>query len=234
MLWSDNPAFSTSLNGGNEYYDALRSDNLECYVVQAPWFEDDARFADIVLPITTKFESSDFGTDADSGQWNSVIYEEQAIEHVGEARTDWEAVQGVARALEVYGGRYENLWQRLTKGKSTEDQIREGYEACGIAEEERDWEAFKERKYQLIPTVENWEGMMTGLSGFASSPEMFPMTTPSGKIEFYSTSLAEHFPDDKMRGPVPRGVEPSALARACRVRRRGMVPRNRDLQGYRP
>ena len=92
MLWSDNPAFSTSLNGGNEYYDALRSDNLECYVVQAPWFEDDARFADIVLPITTKFESSDFGTDADSGQWNSVIYEEQAIEHVGEARTDWEAV----------------------------------------------------------------------------------------------------------------------------------------------
>ena len=207
MLWSDNPAFSTSLNGGNEYYDALRSDNLECYVVQAPWFEDDARFADIVLPITTKFESSDFGTDADSGQWNSVIYEEQAIEHVGEARTDWEAVQGVARALEVYGGRYENLWQRLTKGKSTEDQIREGYEVCGIAEEERDWEAFKERKYQLIPTVENWEGMMTGLSGFASSPEMFPMTTPSGKIEFYSTSLAEHFPDDKMRGPVAHWIE---------------------------
>ncbi len=207
MLWSDNPAFSTSLNGGNEYLDALRSENLECYVVQAPWFEDDARFADIVLPITTKFESADFGTDADSGQWNAVIYEEQAIEPVGEARTDWEAVQSVARALESYGGVYENLWQRLTEGKDTEQQVREGYEACGIPEAERDWEAFKERKYQLIPTVEGWEQQRVGLSGFYENPEAFPLSTPTGKIEFYATGLAEHFPDDALRGPVAHWIE---------------------------
>ena len=28
MLWSDNPSFTTSLNGGNEFQDALRSENL--------------------------------------------------------------------------------------------------------------------------------------------------------------------------------------------------------------
>ena len=207
MIWSDNPAFSTSLNGGNEYLDALRCENLECYVVQAPWFEDDARFADIVLPITTKFESSDFGIDSDSGQWNTVIYEEQAIEHIGEARTDWEAVQSVARALEPYGGTYENIWERLTKGKDTETQIREGYEACGISEEELDWEAFKERKYQLIPTDENWENAMVGLEGFYKHPEMFPMSTPTGKIEFYATGLADHFPGDACRGPVAHWIE---------------------------
>lgn len=207
MLWSDNPAFSTSLNGGNEYLDALRSENLECYVAQAPWFEDDMRFADIVLPITTKFESSDFGTDSDSGQWNSVIYEEQAIPHVGDSKTDWEAVQEVAKKLERYGGRYENLWQRLTKGKSTEDQIRDGYESCGIPEDERDWEAFKKRKYQLIPTKQNWQYDFNGLTLFNDDPETFPLTTPSGKIEFYSLGLAEHFPDDKYRGPVAHWID---------------------------
>ena len=33
-----------------------RNHNLEFYLIEAPWFEDDARLADIVLPICTKFE----------------------------------------------------------------------------------------------------------------------------------------------------------------------------------
>ncbi|MDN4508467.1 molybdopterin-dependent oxidoreductase [Gordonibacter sp. RACS_AR49] len=207
MLWSDNPAFSTSLNGGYEYQDALKSDNLEFYLVQAPWFEDDARFADIVLPICTKFETSDFGTDCDSGQWNAVIYEQAAIEPVGEARSDWEAVQAVAEKLERYGGAYKDVKHRMTGGKTVEQQIREGYEACGIPAEEQDFEAFKRNRYQLIPTVEGWEDQMVGLSGFAENPALFPLETPSGKIEYYSPTLAENFPDDHIRGPVAHWIE---------------------------
>jgi trimethylamine-N-oxide reductase (cytochrome c) len=33
-----------------------------------------------------------------------------------------------------------------------------------------------------------------------------PLTTPSGKLEFYSERLAESFPDDKERGPMPKWV----------------------------
>ena len=207
MLWSDNPSFTTSLNGGNEFQDALRSENLEFYLVEAPWFEDDARFADIVLPICTKFEVSDFGTDNDSGQWSAVTYEKAVIDHVGEALSDWEAIQEIARALEVHGGVYENLWMRLTGGKTAEQQIEEGYAACGIAEKERDFEAFKKRGYQLIPTVEDWESQLVGLSGFADDPDANPLETPTGKIEFYSVPLATMWPDDEVRGPVAHWIE---------------------------
>ena len=117
------------------------------------------------------------------------------------------SVQSVARALEAHGGVYEGLWQRLTQGKDTEQQIREGYEACGIPEEDLDWEAFKQRKYQLIPTVEHWDLLRVGMSGFYEDPEAFPLSTPTGKIEFYATGLAEHFPDDACRGPVAHWIE---------------------------
>ncbi len=207
MLWSDNPAFTTSLNGGYEFQEALRCDNIEFYLVEAPWFEDDARFADIVLPISTKFEVSDFGTDNDSGQWSAVTYEKAAIDHVGESLSDWEAMQEIAKALERYGGIYENLLFRLTKGKTVEQQIEEGYEACGIPEEDRDFEAFKRRGYQLIPTEEGWEKQPVGLSLFYKKPDHFPLQTPTGKIEFYSVPLATTWPDDKIRGPVAHWIE---------------------------
>ena len=175
--------------------------------MQAPWFEDDARFADIVLPICTKFEVSDFGTDNDSGQWSAVTYEKAVIDHVGEALSDWEAVQEIARALEKRGGAYENLWMRLTGGKTVEQQVQEGYEACGLAPRDQDFEAFKRRGYQLIPTVEDWEDQPVGLSPFAENPDENPLETPTGKIEFYSVPLATTWPDDHARGPVAHWVE---------------------------
>ena len=207
MLWSDNPAFTTSLNGGNEFQDAVRSENLEFYLMQAPWFEDDCRFADIVLPICTKFEVSDFGTDNDSGQWSAVTYEKQAIPAVGEAKSDWVAVQEIGKHLEKFGGIYENIVERMTKGKTTDQQIKEGYEACGIAPEEQDFEAFKKRGYQLIPTREGWEDEPVGLRAWVEDPQHNPMETPTGKIEFYSTTLASNFPDDHIRGPVAHWIE---------------------------
>lgn len=207
MLWSDNPSFTTSLNGGYEFQDALRSDSLEFYLVEAPWFEDDARFADIVLPVCTKFEVSDFGTDNDSGQWSAVTYEKAAIAPVGEAKSDWEIVREVARTLERYGGIYEDLETRMAKGKTVEQQIEEGYEACGIPEDERDFEAFKRRGYQLIPTKEGWADDPVGLSPFAEDAEANPLETPSGKLEYYSTSLATKWPDDHIRGPVAHWIE---------------------------
>ena len=44
---------------------------------------------------------------------------------------------------------------------------------------------------------------------FYEDPENYPMETPTGKIEFYSTGLAENFPDDPERGPVAHWIEES-------------------------
>ena len=44
-------------------------------------------------------------------------------------------------------------------------------------------------------------------------PEKHPLETPSGKLEFYSQRLADHFPDDNERGPLPKWIENSAYPR---------------------
>ena len=41
----------------------MQSPDIECYVVQHPWLENDSLLADIILPVSTKFEMSDIGND---------------------------------------------------------------------------------------------------------------------------------------------------------------------------
>lgn len=48
-----------------------------------------------------------------------------------------------------------------------------------------------------------------GMQGFYYDPENNPLDTPSGKIEFYSTSIHEHWPNDPERPEVPHWVEES-------------------------
>ncbi|MGI6218106.1 MAG: molybdopterin-dependent oxidoreductase, partial [Coriobacteriales bacterium] len=63
MIWSDAPCWATCWNCGNKYLEALRSPNLEFVLVQHPWFENDTHFADIVLPVSTRYEVNDIGYD---------------------------------------------------------------------------------------------------------------------------------------------------------------------------
>src|SRR4030043_2433321 len=44
------------------------------------------------------------------------------------------------------------------------------------------------------------------MGDFVHAPEKHPLSTPSGKIEFYSERLAKHFPDDRERPPVPHWI----------------------------
>ena len=67
----------------------------------------------------------------------------------------------------------------------------------------------QEKKYYVVPTDPNWEKIPAGMIEFYQDPEKFPMSTPSGKLEFYSERLAKAFPDDKERPPVPHWVEKS-------------------------
>ncbi len=42
---------------------------------------------------------------------------------------------------------------------------------------------------------------------FYEDPEKNPLKTPTGKLEFFSQRLADHFPDDKERPPYPKWIE---------------------------
>ena len=197
MIWTDTPCWTTCWNNGNWMIEALRTPEIETVVAQHPWFENDCLFADIVLPSNTKLEEEDFMVDHFSTQYNLVVHERRCVEPFGESKSDWECVLEVAKKL--------GLYEELTKGKTIDDCIKDGWEGCGCADM-LSYEKFRENEYFIVPTAEGWEDDEPELHAFWRDPEANPIDTPSGKIEIYSTPLAEHFPDDDERGPFPKFV----------------------------
>lgn len=197
MIWTDTPCWTTCWNGGNKMIEALRSPKIECIVAQHPWLENDCLFADIILPINTKFEETDISVDTLNGNFNHMFYEEQCIEPIGESKSDYEAVCEVAKKL--------GLYEAYNQGKSLDEWIYEGWKQSGIADRVS-FEEFMEKGYYMIPTAEGWEKDQPGFSKFYKDPEADPLTTSSGLIEFYSQELADNFPDDEERPPVPHWI----------------------------
>ena len=69
------------------------------------------------------------------------------------------------------------------------------------------WEEFREKGYYVVPTNPDWKKNAVGMRNFCDDPEGHPLNTPSGKLEIYSERLAEHFPGDLERPPVPHWIE---------------------------
>jgi trimethylamine-N-oxide reductase (cytochrome c) len=208
MIWSDTPCWSACWNNGYLYQDAMRDESIEFVLIQHPWLENDTLFADIILPAATMMECYDIGNDNFSGQWGLLYVEEQAIEPVGEAKSDYHVVLEVARALEKRGGTYQALAQRYSEGLTQDEKIRQGFEFCGKPDD-LTFEQLREQGFWASPTKDGWQDEPAGLLRFYEDPESFPLQSPTGKIEYYSTTLASQFPDDKIRAPYPQWVEES-------------------------
>jgi len=200
MIWADTPCFSTCWNDGNSVQEAYRSPKIETIIVQHPWLENDCLFADIILPINTKFEEEDIGTDMLACHYNSIYLEAKCIEPVGESRSDYEAVIEVARKL---GKEAE-----YTEGKTVAEWIKSGFDGSGVPQAGLcTWEELKEKQYYVIPTDPDWQRFPAGMYEFWQDPEAHPLSTPSGKLEIYSQRLKDNFPDDDERQPLPKWIE---------------------------
>lgn len=210
MIWTDSPSWIASWNNSYVFEETLRGENIEFIVAQAPWFENDCAFADLVLPVTSIAENVDITSDVLTGQFAGLFYMNECIPHIGESMSDTEIVCALAKRLERYGGAYENLYERYTNDMSEDDWLRAGFEGTK-ASEKMSWEEFKEREFVPIPPLNDWDKreVMPELAAWAADPtaQTNAMTTPSGKLEIYSTALAQKFPDDEIRGPIPRWIE---------------------------
>ncbi len=198
MIWTDTPCWITCWNDSNSYIKALKSPKIEFILAQHPWLENDCRFADLILPANTKFEEEDIQSDIMGGQTRLVFKENMCIDPIGESMSDYFIVCKIAEKL--------GLLKEYTGGKTVEEIIKDGYENSGI----KDLITYKElnkKQYFVISPDPDWKKHPAGLRKFYDDPDKYPLTTPSGKIEFYSKRLAEHFPDDKERAPVPHWIE---------------------------
>jgi trimethylamine-N-oxide reductase (cytochrome c) len=197
MIWTDSPCLMTCWNDSNRIADAYRHSSIEFMMAQHPWLENDCLFADIILPVNTKFEEDDIGDDTESYLFDTIFLSEKCVEPIGESKSDYEVVCFIAEKL--------GLLNEYTEGKSVEDWMRNGYDMSGAADVVS-WEKLKENRYYVIPTDPDWEKHTVGMRDFYENPDQNPLQTPSGKIEFFSQNLATHFPDDKERPPVPHWI----------------------------
>jgi len=205
MIWTDAPCNVTCWNDGFAFVKALRSPEIECVVAQHPWLENDCYLADIILPVATKFEMEDVCEDCGGGTITAVYHEHPACPPVGESLNDFDCVAAVARKIS------EDVFMAYTgNDKALERVIELFWQGSGVAHLDVDDE-FHKNDIFIIPSDPNVQEIPAGLKLFSDDPDNNPLTTPTGKLEFTSTDIQKHFPDDEERPPYPKWVEKSEL-----------------------
>jgi trimethylamine-N-oxide reductase (cytochrome c) len=198
MIWTDTPSWMSCWNGSNRMAEAFRSPQIEFVLAQHPWLENDCEFADIILPACTKFELDDIGVDVFSPEQKTIFLDGKCVAPRGESKSDYEIVCAIAARL--------GLLEEYTMGETEAGLIKRGFETSGV-QDMVTWEEFRDKGYYVVPTNPDWRQKDVGLRKFYEDPANNPLGTPSGKLEFYSARLAEHFPGDDERPPVPHWIE---------------------------
>jgi len=158
------------------------AERLEFMVVHDHFMTPTARYADIVLPATTFWERNDVHTPW-AGAGHYAIFMKKAIEPVGECRNDLDICADLAPRLGLagYSDKTEEEWLR----ELTRDAI-------------DDFEAFRECGLARLPAPED----AVAFAKEIRDPERHPFSTPSGRIEIYSMTLAAT-PDPCGLGVIP-------------------------------
>lgn len=216
MIWSDMPCWTTCWNNSFEFQEALRHPRIEFYLVQHPWFENDCFLADIVLPVCTQFERSDLVATSEGASYSTYLSSQASIEPLGESKDDFEITVDLAKRMGFFEKYMRNTFPAFADVDWSEhyddwrDFLREQcwtktWESAG-REMPFDFEEFEDRGYYPVSYREDQSGP-AGMIQFYEDPETFSLGTPSGKLEYYSSALAQAFPGDEARGPIPHWVE---------------------------
>lgn len=146
-----------------------------------------ARHADIVLPVASAFERTDFGAGT---QDRTVIPMRRVSPPVGEAKEEFEIYTELERRLK--------LGTAFSKGMSTDEWLRVLWEQLKdtASSNGQDLPGFDAFLAGDIVSFADPEPEAVFLSGFRSDPNASPLPTPSGKIELYSERIAAFgYPD---------------------------------------
>jgi len=165
-------------------------EGVELIVAQDHFLTPTARHADILLPATTFWERNDVHTPW-AGAGHYAIYMKQAIAPMYECRNDIDIFADLAQRVGIndYNDRSEEEWLReLTR------------DAVG------DFEAFAENGVARFAAPQD----AVAFTAQIRDPENHKFSTPSGKIEIYSMTLAAK-PDPYGLGrisPIPTWIDP--------------------------
>lgn len=183
----------------NRTHEILQDDKkCELIVVIDCHMTASARYADILLPDCTASEQMDFALDASCGNMAYVIFADQAIAPRFECRTIYDITSALAARMGV--------GDTFTEGRTQEGWLRHLYAQSQRAIPELpDFDTFRK---QGIFKLRDPQGHHVAYQAFRENPAANPLDTPSGKIEIYSSALADiaahwQLPEGDVIHPLP-------------------------------
>ncbi|MBM3504333.1 MAG: Asp-tRNA(Asn)/Glu-tRNA(Gln) amidotransferase GatCAB subunit C [Alphaproteobacteria bacterium] len=156
-------------------------------IVHEPFWNAHSRHADIVLPVTTPFERNDIGC---RGQDSVFFAMKKAVDPVGQAKSDYDIFAPIAERLGV--------GEAFTEGRNEEQWLRHLYStyrqrAASDGVDTPTFDEFWSAGHFAIPRRERRQVLYDGLR---RDPQAHPLSTPSGKIELFSKTVAKFGYDD--------------------------------------
>ncbi|MDD5093621.1 MAG: molybdopterin-dependent oxidoreductase [Dehalococcoidia bacterium] len=164
---------------------------LEFIVVHEQFMTATARYADILLPVTTLWERNDFARPWVSGPY--FISQNKVIDPLPDVRSDIDIFRALLPKIGVSDPSLDI---------PEEEGIRQLVATMGdVIGEIPDFEAFKRAGVHKM----NFDGPQIAFKEQIEDPLKHPFPTPSGKIEIYCRRLADV--DNPEVSPIPRYIE---------------------------
>lgn len=164
----------------NRTVDILRDESkVEFIAVQDNFLTPTARFADLVLPACTQFET--WGVEDGWKYGDEVILQPKLVEPLGGSKSDYRICAELADRLGIHEA-------------FTENRDEKGWVEYCLAE-------FRRLRFPELPTLEEFLELNLGawthpairpaiaFEDFRRDPAKYPLDTPSGKIEIFSRQL---------------------------------------------
>ena len=168
----------------NKTHEILKDETkCEMIVVIDNFMTSSARYADILLPDLMTVEQEDIIPNDYAGNMGYLIFIQPATTPKFERRPIYWILSEVAKRLGA------DVHQRFTEGRTQEAWLQHLY-AKMVAKDPAlpSYDALKERG---IYKRKDPNGHFVAYKAFRDNPEANPLKTPSGKIEIYSSQLAE-------------------------------------------
>jgi biotin/methionine sulfoxide reductase len=169
----------------------------ETVIVHEQFWTATARHADIVLPATTAIERNDIGG---SSRDPFILAMHQGVAPVGAARNDFDIFADLAARLGTVSafteGRAEMEWLHLLWSRIQERLARRGVAAPAFDE-------FWDKGYFQVPAPNRRYVMF---EAFRTDPGQARLSTPSGRIEIFSETIAAM--NDPEQVGHPRWIDP--------------------------
>jgi trimethylamine-N-oxide reductase (cytochrome c) len=223
MIYRQGGSYISTMTDTNRWPRMFQHPNLEFFVTSDIHWQSETKFADLILPACSGFEREDicelgapggYGANDMGANFRVVIYMKKCIEPLWESKSDYDIYVELSRRLGFH--------DRFTEGNTIQDWIRKIFDKSSMPDH-ISFEKFKEKGYFVVPppksdfkrTVSNkwyYENRECDVPD-RGNPQIGTarakmMGTPSGKIEFTSTFLKQHFPEDQERPVMPRYLEP--------------------------